>query len=354
MFRKISMADKWVLLISATLFALMVSIAMIAETHAAESAVSPKDFQSLQPFKSFPKGAGEGVAYSYKQRSKADFVALLRDKNLAKKEMRVSCDVLVRQMAEAHKGLPFEGCEGTASAIESDNDFVVVSCRDDMFQRDNWLTVTDEDGSAWGVWHRKCQANEKVLTYKDTPLISLTCLNVSIPKVQVQAQPPPPPGDGTVALTGCPNGIRLYAHARSLSAMPEDLRKKVVELVGAAEGRDSRNASNAEVYKPDDVSRTVGGALRKLGVYALVNADLLIVYRDPKTLRVVRDNVGILRLASGFGSFQFADDPRQYIVETIWPMDFRSPTISGGERRMWLFPNEWKDYCSMNETGIVP
>ena len=150
-------------------------------------AVEPSSLSSLQPFTSFPKGAGEGVAYEYNPRTKAQLVALLRNPKLAKKEMRVTCNVLVRQMVEGHKVLPFEGCEGAAAAIERDDNFVVVSCRDEMFRRDNWLIVTNKAGSAFGVWHRKCLPNEQVLVYKGQSVISLTCLNVAIPTVS----PPP-------------------------------------------------------------------------------------------------------------------------------------------------------------------
>lgn len=168
-------------------------------------AAGPSSFSSLQPFKSFPKGAGEGMAYEYKPRTKAQFAALLRDKKLAKKEMRATCDILVRQMAEGHKTLPFEGCEGTAAAIEHDDDFFVVACRNEMFQRDSWLTVTNESGSAFGVWHRACLPNERVLVYKGQPLISLTCLNVAIPVVS-----PPQGVAGTCAEihVTVPGGIR--------------------------------------------------------------------------------------------------------------------------------------------------
>lgn len=155
-------------------------------------------FKSLQPFKQFARGAGEGVAYQYKPRTKAQFIALLRDKHLAKREMRVACNVLVRQMTEGHKALPFEGCEGAAAVIERD-EFAVVACRDEMFQRDNWLAVTNKNGSAWGAWHRTCLPNEKVLVYKNEPLISLTCLNVAIPV----AAPKPATSPVTAATPGC-------------------------------------------------------------------------------------------------------------------------------------------------------
>jgi hypothetical protein len=102
------------------------------------------------------------------------------------------------------------------------------------------------------------------------------------------------------------------------------------------------------------VSRTIGGVLRKdVKVRATTNADIRVLYRDPKTLAVVKD-LGILKVSSGVGSFSFPDDPRSYIVETIWPATFVSPTVSMGERRLWIFPDEWRRFCSPNVHGIVP
>ena len=60
-----------------------------------------------------------------------------------------------------------------------------------------------------------------------------------------------------------------------------------------------------------------------------------------------------MKLVRGAGSFHFANDPRGYIVETLWPMDFLSPALSGGERRLRLFPAEWGNFCTMNEHGIL-
>lgn len=170
-----------------SMFAALVLSATVSNV--ANAQVTPSTFKSLQPFKQFARGAGEGIAYEYKARTKAQFVALLRNKQLAKKEMRVACDVLVRQMMEAHSGLPFEGCEGAAAAIENDKNFSVVACRNEMFLRGNFLAVTNEEGSAFGVWHRRCLQNEQVLVYKNQPLISLTCLNVAIP-VFIPSPPP--------------------------------------------------------------------------------------------------------------------------------------------------------------------
>jgi len=336
---------------------LVLAIAALANVaQAAETA--PSAFKSLQPFERFAKGAGEGVAYEYKARTKAQFVTLLRDKKLAQKEMRVTCDVLVRQMVEAHPGLPFEGCEGAAAAIEHDDSFAVVPCRDEMFQKEHWLAVTNEDGSAWGVWHRKCLKNEQVLVYKNQTLISLRCLNVAIaiPSVPIPPAVLVPPSKPIIPIvTGaCPNGYTLVANAWELKSLPDGIRKNAERLIAAAESRDSRNATNAEAYKPDDVSRTLGGQLRReVKIRAPLNADIRVQLRDPQTLKVVEE-LGTLHLVDGIGSIQLTYEQHLLLVEMLWPGRFRSPVVSGAARRLWLFPYEWKDWCEMNVHGIVP
>lgn len=163
-------------------------IAMLALVMAQYAySLEPNAYESLKPFVTFAKGTGEGVAYHYVNRTKAQFVSLLRDEAFAKKEMRVGCSVLVNQMVEAHPGLPFEGCEGAAAAIEDDDDYKVVACADNMFTQDNFLNVTNSDGSEFDVWHRACYEGEMVLVYKNEPIISLTCLNVVIPVRQQSA-----------------------------------------------------------------------------------------------------------------------------------------------------------------------
>ncbi len=269
--------------------------------------------------------------------------------------MRVTCDVLVRQMMEAHTGLPFEGCEGTAAAIERDSDFAVVACRDEMFQKDNFLAVTNEQGSTWGIWHRKCLPNEKVLAYKNQPLISLTCLNVAIPvsvPVAPAAKPvvPPPP----VVTVKCPQGYAIVANAWSLQALPEDLRREAEEHVTSANARETENATRIDAYQTDAVSRTIGRRLREqVRTRAAITADIAVRYVDSDR-ELATQNVGVLRMVNGVGTFRFAEDPRQRIVGTSWPGNFVSPTISGGERRLRLFPYEWQDWCTMNIHGLVP
>ena len=214
----------------------------------------PSSFASMQPFAQFAHGEGEGYAREYKSRSKAQFVALLRDKGLAQKEMRVSCDVLVRQIMEGHSALPWEGCEGAARHVQDDNDYAVVACRDEMF-RDNWLTVTNGKGSAFGVWHRKCLPGEQVLVYKGEPLISMTCLNPVIP----MSRPAPPSATLVRAalppVTGvCPNVYTLKMNVWT----PSVLRLPGVAQTVAKEAMEVNGFSNRE-----DFSRNRGGQVRK-------------------------------------------------------------------------------------------
>ncbi len=323
---------------------LMLAVATLAT---AVQAAEPSSFKSLQPFQSFAKGEGVGVAYEYKNRTKAQFVALLRDKGLAKKEMRVTCEVLVRQIVEAHPSLPFEGCEGAAAAIENDSNFAAVACRDEMFQRDNWLIVTNKVSSAFGVWHRKCLPDEKVLVYKNQPIVSLMCLNGSIPVPVIP-----------VATGVCPNGYTLTMNAWSLQSFPDAIRKKAMGLIAAAESRDSQNAMNVEAYKADDLSRTLGAQLRReVKIRAPVTTDVTVRYVDvdSQTNKVVTRDIGVVRVVNGTGTFRFPDDPRKHVaVGTVWPANFISPTTSGGERRLRVFPGEWENWCALNVHGLVP
>lgn len=144
------------------------------------STTTDRQFKSLQPFKKFKKGEGQGVAREYVPRSKGAIVKLFRDKERAKRELRVTCEVLVQQMAEIHN-LPFEGCEGAVAAMKS-KDFKVVPCKDSFFAGTNALAVTDPHGKTWGTWNRSCYKGERVLTYKGKPILSTTCMNVVVPQ----------------------------------------------------------------------------------------------------------------------------------------------------------------------------
>lgn len=152
----------------------------------------------------------------------------------------------------------------------------------------------------------------------------------------------------------CPNGRQLVANVWSYQLLPYVLQGKVVELMKIAKNRNTRNAIDPTGYRGDAVSRTLGTQLRReVRVRAPINIELQVFYRDSPTARIVED-LGILHITGGMGSRVLPDDPRQWIIETIWPSDFLSPTMSGGQRRLWLFGDEWKDWCMMNVHGIVP
>jgi hypothetical protein len=319
------------------------------------SAHAVETLKSLQPFTHFVPGDGHGVALKYSPRSKEQFVALLRDKARAQKEMRVSCETLVRQMVEAHPELPFEGCEGAATAIEHDSNFSVVACQDSMFSK-NFLTVTNQKATAWGVWHRACLPKEQVLVYKDQPLVSTMCLNVVVPSSLT------PPKQKMVAQAkevsaACPRGFIVFANAWEKNRFPADLLERVEKLIAAATHRDSQNASNAAAYKPDDFSRTLGDeTIERVKVRSPVQASLRARLLDPQTLRVVED-LGLVSFTDGIAPIYLTSGQRDYILETVWPGYFSSPTVSGGERRLWIFPGEWERllggrWCTMQEHGI--
>ena len=323
---------------------------------ASQSAKDPSAYSSLRPFRKFAKDTGDGVAKHYEDRGKKGFANLFRlDERHAKKEMRISCSLLIQQMREAHPSLPaFEGCSGAADIIEHSADFIVAPCKDEMFLRDNWLTVVSRDGSAFGAWHRKCLPQERVLVYKGEVVASTKCANVAIPVVKAPPKreaSPPVATPAPVFITGtCPSGFTLIANAWSLKTLPNGLRREADGLIQAADERDGQEATRLDAYKPDDFSRTMGGRLRsEVKIRAPITVDLPIRYLDSKTGKIVRE-LGVVHLVRGVGSFHFSDDPRAYIVETVWPSNFVSPARSGGERRLRLFGYEWK-VCGMNVHG---
>ncbi len=153
----------------------------------------------------------------------------------------------------------------------------------------------------------------------------------------------------------CPDGFQLVAHAWSMQALPENLQKEARRLIAVAQGRDTQGATNPAGYRGDDVSRTLGPRLRELGRgRSAVTADISLVYRDPLTGWVAGDS-SVMMVVGGKGKLRLAGDPRRWTLEVIFPRDgFVSPVKSGHERRLWLFPEEWGEYCSMNVHGIVP
>ncbi len=183
-----------------------------------------------------------------------------------------------------------------------------------------------------------------------TVFLPEVCWNWSVTTVQApaaQQTTAPAPVVGA-----CPNGYTIIANAWSLQSLG-GLRKEAEELVAAANARESDEGRSLAAYQPSSVSRTLGARLRTdVKVRAQVSGDALQVrYLDPQTANVVRE-LGTMTLTQGVGTFRFSDDPREYVVETVWPREFVSPTMSGGERRLRIFPNEWRKFCSMNAHGI--
>lgn len=172
----------------------------------------------------------------------------------------------------------------------------------------------------------------------------------------VVAQPPP---NNPVLKVGCPNGRTLTANAWSLKALPEELRKKAEGHIDMANARESAGGQNLGAYQTDALSRTLGKRLREeVKTRALVVTDIIVGYVDinPRTKQVVTRDIGTLQMVGGIGTFRFSDDPRTHTaVEVAWPTtEFVSPTISGGFRRLRVFPNEWGTWCSTNVHGLVP
>lgn len=355
--------------IKAVLLAIAVSF-----VSSAAAQVAPTLPSSFQPSVQFARGEGDGYAYEYWNRTKAQIIAILRNPELAKKAMRVTCDVLVRQMAETHPGYPFEGCEGTAKALESD-DFVLVTCQNKMFEKDNRLAVTNSKATKFGSWPRKCYEHEKVLVHKsgpNKPLLSAFCLNPVIPGVlavpvappQAATKPPAP----TVApslipqplppllVNACQPGeytIVFDAWDWNRVALVNDLASEVAQLVEVADARESKNATNPKGYTTDSVSAQLGGRLRReVRERAPVDDLLFIQLRDPDSFEIV-EKVGTVRLVKGVASMTFNDEQRNYVIEALWPERYLSPTVSGGSRRLVHKPEWWNRGKCLHMHGIL-
>jgi hypothetical protein len=172
-----------------------------------------------------------------------------------------------------------------------------------------------------------------------------------LPRMQITGSPAlaAPPATSSA----CPQGWTLIANAWNLDSLPSSMRAEAQSLISAAQARESDNARRLEPYKPDAVSRTMGRRLREqVKTRAPVDANITVRFLDPRTGAVVRE-LGSLHVVSGMGTFRFAEDPRPFVVETLWPPEFLSPTVSGGQSRLRLFGYEWKSDCAMNEHGIV-
>lgn len=228
--------------------------------------------------------------------------------------------------------------ESSTDVVDTRNQYRVPKGTVGWLAPDGWVVL---EGCVNDALCEGCATGSAATLLQDT---------VAAPPVLPAPAAPAPP---VPTVAGCPDGWRLIANVWSYSSLSPALQKEAKELMAAAERRDS---SSVEAYKPDDVSRKLGGRLRsEVQTRAPISLDLPIVERDPKMGKVMRE-IGTLRVEAGTGSVVLSDDPRkQGIVETVWSRDFHSPAQAGdGKRRLWLFPTEWGAWCSMNVHGIVP
>ncbi len=182
-----------------------------------------------------------------------------------------------------------------------------------------------------------------------TILLPEVCNNWSVTTAQAPvAQQTTAPAS---VVGACPNGFAIIANAWSLQSLG-GLRKEAEGLIAAANARESDGGKSLTAYQGPSVSR-IGARLRtEVKDRAQISGNVLQVrYLDPQTAKVVRE-LGTMTLIQGVGTLRFPGDPREYVVETVWPREFVSPTMSGGERRLRIFPSEWGKFCSMNAHGI--
>ncbi len=171
----------------------------------------------------------------------------------------------------------------------------------------------------------------------------------------------PNPTPTPVASGSCPNERTFMTRSYPQKNIPADLWARAEVLITAAANRDSsaarrpieldgKNTRSADAYKTDAVSRTLGPELYKLPPAG--DSVVFIRLLDPVMLTVAED-LGTIRLASGVAIKALSATQRAYIVETIWPADYKSPAVSDEFRRIWLFPEEWKN-CTMVVSAIAP
>ncbi|MGD0328246.1 MAG: hypothetical protein ABSB00_00855 [Minisyncoccia bacterium] len=154
--------------------------------------------------------------------------------------------------------------------------------------------------------------------------------------------PPPTPAMPT---SGCPKGRVLFANAWTMESIyyaSEKLGKRVETLIVRAAARDSKNASDPSAYKADDVSGSLGDEIiRVVNVRAPLNADIGVQLLDPTTLAVIED-LGNFRLVDGIATIPLSEIQLTRVEQIIWPSWFSSPTMSGGSRRILVFPEAWE------------
>lgn len=180
--------------------------------------------------------------------------------------------------------------------------------------------------------------------------------------------PPPqqtyyPPAPLPQPVAGCPSGFSLTIYAWDMNSISPDLRVRAEGLIQAAMGRFTEHGSLLTPYAPDDVSRTLGGDIRRTGIPpANVSGYVQVNYLDPNEPTHVVRYIGYFPIRAAadrsVAHIPLPGDPRNYVVETIFPEYFVSPTAQDrtGPRRLRLLRREWRGAftCNMPETGLVP
>lgn len=187
--------------------------------------------------------------------------------------------------------------------------------------------------------------------------LPLVCYNWSWSSLANYPASQPAPVSVVTTTAGCTKEFYMvFVHVWSCKALPSELCKKVEKLIARAEARDTKNATDANAYKPPSVSRSLYDELIREPV-AKIDLRVKVQTLNPQTLKVEED-LGELDIVQGIGRIELAETQRAKIVETIWPDYFRSPTMSGGKRRIWLFDEEWRkpgggNWCIKHVSGLV-
>lgn len=213
-------------------------------------------------------------------------------------------------------------------------------------------------------WHRAFFKGEEVWDDPNTGehILAGFCENIvgSLKSPAPEKETPMKVRDTTPAVTatvGCSKAFyTLVAHVWSCKALPSELCKKAEKLIAEAEARDTKNATDTNAYKPPDVSRSLYDDLIREPM-AKVDLKVKAQTLNPQTLKV-EDDLGELDIIAGIGDTKLTEVQRAKIVETIWPDHFRSPTMSGGKRRIWLFEEEWRkpgggNWCIKHVSGLM-
>ncbi len=158
-----------------------------------------------------------------------------------------------------------------------------------------------------------------------------------------------------VAVTSaCPSGWSVHVNEWFLSSLQLELRKEAEALIKAAESRDSQNARNLQAYVADDVSGKLGRRFRlEVRDRAPIDGEVVANLRDPKS-GVLMQNLGSFQIVAGEGDIPLTEAQYAMIVEVVFPKDFKSPTVSGGARRLWSRPEERPSTCSTHVHALKP